>query len=61
VSQNGERGGPVAAFGRVVVGADGTWTVTTPALADGAHDVVATATSKGANTTTSTVRIVVED
>jgi hypothetical protein len=61
VVQVGERGGPADAFGRVVVGADGTWTVTTPALADGAHDVVATATSKGANTTTSTVRIVVED
>lgn len=61
VVQVGERGGAPDAYGRVVAGADGTWSLTTPALADGAHDVVATATSKGANTTTSTVRIVVSD
>lgn len=57
----GERGGAADAFGRVVVGADGTWSVTTPALVDGAHEVVATASSRGANTTTSSIRVVVEE
>jgi 2-polyprenyl-6-methoxyphenol hydroxylase-like FAD-dependent oxidoreductase len=57
----GERGGAPDGFGRVVVGADGRWSVTTPALGVGEHVVVATSTSKGANTTTSEVRLVVDD
>jgi hypothetical protein len=57
----GERGGAPDEFGSVVVGADGRWSVTTPELGVGEHVVVATSTSKGANTTTSEVRLVVDD
>jgi hypothetical protein len=57
----GERGGPVDGVGRVEVGADGRWSVTTPPLGSGEHVIVATATSKGANTTSSSVRLVAGD
>ncbi|PZE91679.1 Ig-like domain-containing protein [Curtobacterium sp. MCBD17_008] len=57
----GERGGAPDGLGRVDVGAEGRWAVTTPALGVGEHVVVATATSKGANTTNSSVRVIVDD
>ncbi len=49
-----------AAYGSVTADADGDWAITTPALALRDHDLVATALSKGANTTRDTVRIVPE-
>ncbi|MFJ5144060.1 hypothetical protein [Curtobacterium sp. P97] len=49
-----------AAYGSVTADADGHWAITTPALALRDHDLVATALSKGANTTRDTVRIVPE-
>ncbi|MFL0389360.1 hypothetical protein [Curtobacterium sp. 179-B 9B NHS] len=53
-------GGDDDAYGSVTADADGHWAITTPALALRDHDLVATALSKGANTTRDTVRIVPE-
>ncbi|MDT0211544.1 hypothetical protein [Curtobacterium sp. BRD11] len=53
-------GGDTAAYGSVTANAAGKWAITTPPLALREHDLVATALSKGANTTRDTVRIVPE-
>ncbi len=53
-------GGDDDAYGSVEANADGDWAITTPPLALREHDLVATALSKGANTTRDTVRIVPE-
>ena len=50
-------GADTAAHGTVTAGADGRWAIRTGPLAMRDHDLVATALSKGANTTTATVRI----
>lgn len=50
--------GTSTVFGTVTAGADGKWAVTTPALQQRDHLVVATATGPGANTTTATVSLV---
>ena len=56
----GEQGGVVDGLGHTVADGDGRWVIRTPALEARDHVVVATATSKGANTTTSSVRLVAE-
>ena len=43
--------------GTTVVGADGTWSLTLPALADGPHTITVTATDAAGNTSTSSTSV----
>ncbi|MDN3477800.1 hypothetical protein [Curtobacterium sp. APC 4022] len=53
-----DRNAPGVVLGRAVARDDGTWAIRTPALDDQDHLLVATARSRGANTTTTTLSIV---
>ncbi|MBT2502641.1 hypothetical protein [Curtobacterium sp. ISL-83] len=53
-----EQGVPGSDLGTATADANGRWSVTTPPLAPRDQVVVATATSRGANTTTSTIALV---
>lgn len=53
----GDENGPVDGYGSVTVGADGRWAITTPALEHRDQVLVATAVSKGANTTTASLQL----